>query len=159
MTSLSAPILGTDVESGATTYSSNKLSISDAWLLRYNKIGGFLHFAQGTLMLMTYFFGPSSVRDFTRPISYSYVVYDQDTKNFAQEQVRAMWCLAGTMNGLRRGGCSVWAQPELFCEHHSPTRHVVDFRLQHGNRPRHSLLLVPLRPSPLYTRFVPWLLS
>ena len=79
---LSSPLILTDVESGATPSYGSK--ISDKWLLKWNRFAGLLHFIQATLMLATYY-SVDSVKAFTRPISYSYVVYDQDTSNLAQQ--------------------------------------------------------------------------
>jgi hypothetical protein len=89
----------------ATTHNSSPLlhappskpasTITDDYLIKMNKIGGFLHFAQGTLMLVTYLF-VDSVNNFTRPIynSYLIVVYDDDNEqgppDFAQDSRKVL---------------------------------------------------------------------
>lgn len=60
---------------------------TDAYLFKMNKIGGFLHFAQATLMIATYF-AVDSVKDFTRPVYNSFLVFDEETFQFTQNSTK-----------------------------------------------------------------------
>ena len=136
MSRLKAPLILTDVESGAAPSGSSS-KITDTWLLKYNKVAGFLHFAQASLMLATYF-SVDSVSSFTRPISYSYVVYDEDTSNLAQQVRRGRAC--GGLTEVR----------ELL------TLSADQLRFQPRHRPRHAFLPVPFRPSARHRVLLPW---
>jgi len=70
------------VESGSVP--STPSSIPDSKLLKINKAAFILHFSQASLMLATYF-AVDSIRDFTKPVLYTYAKYNEDTKGFDQE--------------------------------------------------------------------------
>ncbi|GMI07466.1 hypothetical protein TrVE_jg8422 [Triparma verrucosa] len=84
--SLAQPLFKTDVESGSPTLPPS--AITDSKLLSMNKTAAVLHFSQASLMLATYF-AVDSVRDFTKPVLYTYAKFNEDTKGFDQESAFA----------------------------------------------------------------------
>ncbi|GMH48868.1 hypothetical protein TrRE_jg5479 [Triparma retinervis] len=87
--SLSAPLTHSpviDVESGSPP--SHPSTITDSKLLRMNKYAFILHFSQATLMLATYL-AVDSVRDFTKPVRYTFAKFNATTNGFTQESAEA----------------------------------------------------------------------
>jgi len=80
-----AGLVGKDTEQIGTTVLGE---ITDEKLFKMNKIGGILHFLQGTLMLITYL-AVEKVRNFSRPITYSFVTYDPIARQFSQGNAHA----------------------------------------------------------------------
>lgn len=77
---IQSPVI--DVESGSPH--SPPSTIPDSKLLSLNKAALTLHFTQATLMLATYF-AVDSVKDFTKPVLYTYAKYNATTNGFDQE--------------------------------------------------------------------------
>ena len=75
------------------------MEITDEKLFKMNKIGMWLHFAQGSLMFLT-FLAVSRVREFSRGITYQYVSFDSVTRNFYQVNATAFNFHIGIMPAL-----------------------------------------------------------
>lgn len=106
MSELEAPMIAkaadakdadTNVESAVAV--STDLEITDEKLFKMNKIGMWLHFAQGSLMFLT-FLAVSRVREFSRGITYQYVSFDSVTRNFYQVNATAFNFHIGIMPAL-----------------------------------------------------------
>jgi hypothetical protein len=78
---------------------SDSMQITDEKLMRMNKIGGILHAVQGTLMLCT-FLAVDRVNNFSRPISYGYVVFDSTTRQFSQSNSLAFNAYIGLLTPM-----------------------------------------------------------